>query len=290
MASIKEDNYETKLAELKLDLRNPLNKNKVIILLEGETDIKLWRKLVNKNVQLESLTGGNIKLTESLFELFPRYTRLVIGVRDADFLHLQEIDIQAFSAGLNLFFTDYHDIEMQMAVCDNTLNAVLFEHTNDDADTHFYIRENVLKALEFISCVRYYNELNQVDFNFKGLNFGELLDKNECKIDKLAYIQKLMKVSPQAKISNKSAEELIPEIDLLVPQNEENNLFQLCNGHDFMNVLGAELSKNLKKNLSGETLESYFRIAYSLENFKKTSLYTHTQTWATQNNCSIYEP
>ena len=100
--------YQDKLNELKLDISHPNNSGIAFVLVEGESDIRLFRKFFNlENCKVENIPGGKFKLEECVRELMNNYP-LLIGLRDADFLHLEGT---AYSEP-NMFLTDLHDMEM----------------------------------------------------------------------------------------------------------------------------------------------------------------------------------
>ena len=81
--------YQDKLNELRLDITHPKSKGKVFVCLEGESDVKLFRKFFNlEKCKVERIPGGKFKLEECVTSLIAVY-RLIFGIRDADFLHLE---------------------------------------------------------------------------------------------------------------------------------------------------------------------------------------------------------
>ena len=55
--------YQEKLNELRLDISHPNSNGISFILLEGDTHIRLFRKLFNlNNCKVENIPGGNKKL------------------------------------------------------------------------------------------------------------------------------------------------------------------------------------------------------------------------------------
>ena len=79
--------YQDKLNELRLDVRHPNSKKTAFVLVEGESDIRLFRKLFNLNCKVETIPGGNPKVEDCVEELWA-YHSLIMGIRDADFIRL----------------------------------------------------------------------------------------------------------------------------------------------------------------------------------------------------------
>jgi hypothetical protein len=108
--------YTDKINELRLDVSHPNSSGRVFVFLEGDSDVRLYRKLFNTEVaKIEVIPGGKNKLQEGMIELQKNYP-LIIAIRDADFLHYDGEEFQV--AGL--FLTDYHDLEISSIACDNT--------------------------------------------------------------------------------------------------------------------------------------------------------------------------
>ena len=80
--------FTDKIVELRMDISHPNNASKVFVLVEGIDDKKVLRKFFNaEHTKIEPIPGGKVKLGEGLATLCEVYP-LIIGIRDADFLHL----------------------------------------------------------------------------------------------------------------------------------------------------------------------------------------------------------
>jgi hypothetical protein len=81
--------YVEKFGELLLDAQHPNNAGRVFICVEGESDIRFFRKFFDLDVcKVEQIPGGNPKVEACVVELKQNKPDcLVFGIRDADFLH-----------------------------------------------------------------------------------------------------------------------------------------------------------------------------------------------------------
>ena len=71
--------YQDKLNELRLDIIHPKSKGKVFVCVEGESDVRLFRKFFNlDHCKVECIPGGKFKLEECVIELVKVY-QLIIG-------------------------------------------------------------------------------------------------------------------------------------------------------------------------------------------------------------------
>jgi hypothetical protein len=272
--------YQDKLDELRLDISHPNSRGIVFVLLEGETDIRLFRKLFNSNqCKVENIPGGNTKVEEATEELSNIY-QFIIGIRDADFIKLNNIQYSK----TNMFLTDFHDIEMTLIAEQEVFSSILSEYTDIQEVNHDTIRENILKIIEDISLMKWLNENENLQFSFKKISFQHLISIPNFKIDFQQYFNNLLSKSPNAQITDLNL--ILAKIQVLKSKNP--NPLQLCNGHDFLKALAEFLRKNGKVvNLSDDLLTGIFRIKYGKEYFSKTELYTKIKQWADYNNVDM---
>lgn len=271
--------YQDKINELRLDFTHPNTKNKVFILFEGDTDVRLYRKLYPQaNLKIEFLPSGKLFLEKGLQELSPLFKQ-IIGIRDADFAHLEN---QKPSLS-NLFFTDYHDTEILMVASNATFSAILHEFCNLPQIEHEKIRQKLLETLRFIGYFRWYNELNNLEFSFEGASLGDVFEPKTFAMNNQKYVEKVVEKSKNAKITDIGT--ILTEIEKLVNENHDN--FQLCNGHDFMNILALFLNTHNKEGLSEKRVSSHFRIAYTYSAYQQTKLHSQIKNWFIENGIEV---
>lgn len=278
----KEDiTFQEKLNELRLDISNPKSKGRIFVLVEGDGDIRLFRKFFNiQYCNVECVPGGRTKLEECVSELIKLY-RLVIGIRDADFEHLE------YSKYLvsNVFLTDYHDIEMTMLAQDEILNALVFEYTDLDKTKHIGLKVRVLQTIKSIGFLKWLNDIEDLGFNF-NFSFHDLIDFSNQSIDLSQYINILLSKSPDAKITDAAViQSKIRELEMKNP-----DLMQLTNGHDLLKAFSKYFRETHgHKSLSYDILASSFRMSFTFEIFKKTELFNQTSSWEKDNGVIIYQ-
>ena len=272
--------YQDKYDELVMDISHPNNKDRIFILVEGESDVRLFRKLFDsKNCKVESIPGGNVKLEECTDNLSQKYS-LVFGVRDSDFIQL---GTDTYSKN-NMFLTDFHDIEMTLISTDDIFSSIASEYTNIPPEQHSNIRSDIIRSIDYISYLKWLNENKNLEIKFEA-GFQDLIAFADLNVNFQEYWKRLLVKSPNAKITEFSI--VLTEIDKL--KTPSPNPFHLCNGHDFMKALSAFLnSRGNSKGISEAMLSSAFRIAFTKELWEKTLLYSNTKKWADSNNCLIY--
>lgn len=273
--------YQDKLNELRLDVSHPNSKGHAFVLVEGDTDIRLFRKFFNlENCKVETIPGGKFKLEECVGELLTVYS-LVIGIRDADFIHL---DSTTPYTKTNMFLTDFHDIEMTLMAEDEVLSALVFEYTSIPVAEHISTRNDIIKSIEQISYLKWLTELENLEIKFDA-GFQDLISFSKFEINFTEYFQRLLSKSPNAKITDVGT--IVNKINDL--KSKDSNPFQLCNGHDFMKAFSQFIKAHGKvKTINDEILSSAFRMCFRNEFLTRTKLYQQTKSWSDSNSCEIY--
>lgn len=277
----KEDvTYQDKLNELRLDLLHPNNYGIVFVLLEGDSDVRLFRKLFNLDkCKVEIVPGGKFKLEECVNSLVNVYT-LLFGIRDADFVHLNGIEFD----NQNIFLTDMHDIEMSMISVDEVFCSLIFEYTDLIKSKHHEVRSDVMKTIIKISLLKWLNDKENLKFNFES-GFQDLISFVNLDIDFEQYFSRIISKSPEAVI--KDLKIISQKIEDLEKTNPDS--FQLCNGHDFISAISIYLKKyGDTRTINEKLIYSTLRSSYSFSHYEKTALFSKTNLWCKNMNCEIY--
>lgn len=270
---------DSKLVEIRLSITHPSNVNKVFILLEGTTDIKLFRKFFVKEYADTTGLDGKEKVVEALEKLISEGYTKIIGIKDADF-----DNILTLSNINNLFITDLHDMEIQM-INSSSLDSLVAEY----GDNHINIvdiKTQVYNNALIIGYARLFNEKKKLECGERDLSFDSLtfqnfiaLHNNELILDKnkffLELINESKKRKPNIQITN---EELESEINKLKAQYTDK--YQICSGHDVSKLIGFILLKNP----NGNEIEKSLRLSYPFEDFKNTQLYKDLLAWQNSNS------
>lgn len=271
-----------KLNELRLLLNHPQSETKTYVLVEGDSDIRLFRKLFsNSSTYIKSIPGGYANLELGLKKLYDEAFNNVIGIRDADFMHLNEEN----SSIPVLFLTDEHDMEMMLFTSNEALNSLYYEFYQDDKILIDQFRDKVLESIKFLAYVRWYNELNNLELNFNGIGLGDFFDVSELKIDEERCIQNLLNRSPNNKVN--VGIDLRNEVKNMY--NTTHSLTQVCCGHDITSVIALIFSSGLKKAVNTARVESQLRTSFSSGEFKKTNLYHMLNEWSNMTNFKLFD-
>ncbi|MGZ4957038.1 MAG: DUF4435 domain-containing protein [Methylobacter sp.] len=267
------------VGEIRQARRHPIGKNYLWVLVEGITDQKLYTKLIDgNNTRVEIVPGkdnGVGPLRNAMLMLIQETDR-VIGIRDADFLHLDEkqetIDC--------LFLTDAHDGEMMLLSCDTAFESIVAEHLPRERVDFKNFRHKLLASLAFLSGIRWHNSTENLELNFKGLGLNNFYDAINLTLHKAQCIQEIENRSPTKRCSIQ-----LDEIDLKI--NDISDHYNLCNGHDVekafaQHVTEANKSISNTKGVKDTDIGIALRIAYRKEDFATTKLYKHLRDWEIQ--------
>ncbi len=271
-----------KMTELRLDASNPLSKGKIFVLVEGDDDCKIFKRLLASHCKVETFSGGVEKLQECVQILVgdSNFRGLIIGIRDADFLYLEG----KTSSLPELFLTDFHDLEMMMVYADETFESIMAEFGGKETENPLKLRNDILTVLQFVSYLRWWNDQNNAELKFKAVSYGGVFEGNTLKMDVEKYLMKLISVSPNA--IEKDTNLLTLHAKSL--EKPTHDLYQLCNGHDFMKILSLYINgKRTQDHINDIRLSAHFRTAYSKPAFYKTQLYANLQKWASENHTTI---
>jgi hypothetical protein len=276
----KDVTYQEKLNQIRMDLNHPNTQGKVFVLVEGESDIRLYRKLFNDAIcKVERVPGGNVKLENCVADISSTYP-LVIGIRDADFIHLSS---EAYNK-VNMFLTDYHDIEMTMIADEDTFKSLVSEFLHERLGNTAAVRDTVLRILEWLSYLKWLNDSEKLRLSFEPM-FGDLISLETNSIDLVAYFNRILSKSKHATVTDYAAlESKLSELSEL-----EVDSFQLTNGHDFLKCFAVYIrGYGNDKSVSEDTVASCLRTSYGIHQYQRTNLYFATRHWAEQQLLAIY--
>ncbi|MDR3338487.1 MAG: DUF4435 domain-containing protein, partial [Candidatus Symbiothrix sp.] len=255
-----------KINDIRLSLNSEIGSKIVWILVEGEDDCKIYPKFFDINkARVEFVNGGKIQLTRALNTL-TKETEQVIGIQDADFVHLEK----NYPDVKNLFYTDYHDIEITMLNFDNVRDNLFTEYgMHDKVKT---IWNNVIQASSFIAYIRWYNEKKQCKINFNGIGYGNLVSHTDGKI-----ILKNQELLNELNKRSKDKTEVLTfeNIAYFMNMNKTDDFLNLCNGHD----VTALLSLIIGGQVSYTEFCRHLRLSFNFNEFRKTKLYTEIFDW-----------
>jgi len=267
------------VSSIRLQLRHPSGTDKVWIIVEGETDQKLFSKLIDGphvKFEFDPNGWGKIPLLKTVSELL-KETNRILGIRDADFLHLEGKKESAE----NIFLTDFHDSEMMIISCDRAFRAVVAEYASEEKNASAF-RKKLLKSITFIGGLRWINDAEDLELNFRRLGFGDLYDGQTVVLDEEKCLNKVLARSP-----NKKRE--ISEEDVRTKIKNVSDLLNLCNGHDFQKAFAFCANCNSPRKVRDVEIGRALRVAYRFEDFQKSDLYEQLKKWSNYQKKGLFK-
>jgi hypothetical protein len=270
---------ESIVKSVRLFLYSDLGGKRICILVEGSEDAKIYSqffKNVRTNVMVIRSTGK--PKTEEAMQILSTETRRAIGICDADFFHLDK----DYPAIANIFFTDYHDIEMTMLkFTDVFYNACSEFSLLDDVGE---IMRDALQRTSYMAYTRWYSKRNHCNLSFKGLDYTGIFKVWDGKIEQ--DDERLINVLNQR--SSKKTESIAGErVNIFIRENQTDDVFSLCNGHDVTALIALILEDKTKTNILREDYCNVLQRYFQLNHFMQTKLYANILSWQKDNRFDL---
>jgi hypothetical protein len=276
----------------------------LFIFVEGDTDVKLYGKLLddNQNIKLipecchEHTSDKHLKGSKNVQESteffltknYSKYKRSIIGIRDADFLRLNGEEPSE-----NVFLTDAHDSEMMMLMCDETFKDLVREYIPSELENFRELRAHFLESLEFLSYLRWLSDNDDIRIKFENLSFSEFCNLENSQTVKCIVIDQNKLVSH---LNTRSVEKKravsIQDIEMFQQEwaacQPEIDLYDLCNGHDMEKMIAWYLKRVHKLQKADQDIGAALRLSYNKQNFISTRLYQNLVRWQEENQVSLF--
>lgn len=199
------------------------------------------------------------------------------GFEDSDFKRLDVVP----NHDENLFYTDYHDSEMQMLchkkVQETTIKKIIHKRVGEDV---------VLMAemeLYNLSMLKWYNSRRNLRYRFETMDLVNL-----CKGSELSVNIALQYITPTKKTLKRFPMRPFNEfLDQNNIRKDFEKLHQLTNGHDIISRLSGILKHKYKCQVSETKLRNTICKSFTLENAKKSQLYKELKNWCCRKSFSI---
>jgi len=292
MSSIQDisDELTTKLNELRMSKNHPSMRNKIFILLEGKTDIKLFRNIFNHQTTYIEEINGKEKIIKALEILQSEGFVKIFGIKDADFDNLENIVYE----NINLFLTDYADMEIQM-IESSAFESLINEFSHQECYDEFLnnLKNKLYNETIIIGYLRWYNEKNFREkgsylLRFKRLKFQEFTEVSKCNI--VISTEDFFTETIKHSDLDLNTNDLKNEINDL--KSYSNDSLQICNGHDITALLAYLFNykeNSDKSNINQNRIEEALRLAYNFNDFKQMNLYNNLNNWQQQYNIQIFK-
>ena len=253
-----------------------------ILIVEGSTDARVYRRLVSKNECRLIPATGKDKAISALELLENSGFDGVLTIVDADF---QRLDCIAPNSS-NLLLTDSHDLET-MILHSDALDNVLseFGSAREIANLGRPIRDILLEGGLPIGYLRWLSSpaKDNLSLKFKGLSFDKFVDEKTLRVSIDNLIGELKTNS-----GDSTLDENATKLKIMALDGEGDDPWQVCSGHDLVLILSIGF-RNIFGNLRrGETVtpdqvDGMLRLAYNYSHFCLTRLHNSIKGWETAN-------
>lgn len=260
-------------------LGHPMNKNRVMVVVEGNDDKKVYGRLFDKNTVEVYPLGSCNNFDALLSTLNPKFYPRLAVIKDADFEHIVGYEYTY----PNLFRTDAHDVESMM-MTDVFYEAFKMEFLDGDDDLlkNMMAVHTELLPLSWLklSC----KELK------RSIDFGTFTLYNFYKGDAAADLVEITKVL------NKIPENVIKGVPTMSDIDDVKKKYgavddkQLNNGHDLCSGFAYKFKvlKGGKSKLNIDSMTKVLRTAFTMAQFSKTHLYSTMYAWAEKEGLHIF--
>lgn len=250
---------------------------KVLVLIEGTDDKSVYSVFLDVDKVDFKDCNGCLNVEKQHNTLKKEYGSVFISILDSDFKRLDVVP----NHDENLFYTDYHDSEMQM-LCHKKV-----QETTIKKNIHKRVGEDVVLMAEMelynLSMLKWYNSRRNLRYRFETMDLVNL-----CKGSELSVNIALQYITPTKKTPKRFPMRPFNEfLDQNNIRKDFEKLHQLTNGHDIISRLSGILKHKYKCQVSETKLRNTICKSFTLENAKKSQLYKELKNWCCRKSFSI---
>ncbi len=250
----------------------------VFVIVEGNTDIRLYGKFVRRDV---SMIPGHSKsnVLSAMNELSNRGMNEAMGIVDGDFDRILDIEREI----VDVFHTDTHDLET-MIIRSRALDAVLQEYAKEEDVRRLElargkgIRQLLLEAAMPLGALVLISVRGGLGLRFKGCHFEKFIDRSlhndlDSMISDVLHNSNFHVTIDQKELRTRLEREL----------KMGHDPWQLVRGHDMVSILLIGLLRSFgdynARDLDKGALGGALRLAYSYQMFSRTELHHSMTGW-----------
>jgi Protein of unknown function (DUF4435) len=252
------------------------NKNKTFLLVEGKTDSLGYGWLIDK-LSCAICAGNNKDNVMDAINILENKRILgVLGVVDSDFWSLKHF----VPPSSNILMTDTHDIET-LVMNSPALHKLLHFYGDSEKVEKINIVSLLLNAAKPIGLLRFLSLEKNLNLNFKNLNFQKFINKSTLQTDNQELVKAVITNTKKCKIPEKKLNEFLDR-----QINRSYDLWQVCCGHDLVNILAIALQEvvgSYQFPPSERKITEWLLLAYESIHLSQTNLYKSILQWEKNN-------
>ena len=275
-----EDLY-TLVSEFKMDKH-------ATVLVEGETDVLLYEKFLDTTICRLYPLQGKEKVKDIINLISKDGIERICAIIDADLDHITGAEYIN-----NIFITDGHDAEIMMFLSDAFVRVIKEYYQSKYCSESSEIIKTRAKLISLalpLSYMRLLSLKNALNFAFKPDNetskcfpYGKIIEANNKKLEHLAISKLIQVVCSYNNNQGAGKDQKQMEVQLTELMKKKYEEKQILHGHDLMNIIALSLKyygKSNKKKNEADDIETAFRLAYSIDYFKTTTLYSALEQYS----------
>ncbi|MCQ2607753.1 MAG: DUF4435 domain-containing protein [Bacteroidales bacterium] len=247
--------------------RNPVNKGKVLVALEGQDDVNMYEDVFSSTVTILDFLKSKAYFPAVFTAVNEFYPNRFMGICDADFENLDSVRPDF----ANIFFTDGHDTEiLSLAIgCGEDMCNLYGVPIPEQG-----VFEFVCNSVKEISFIKWYNHEICKAICFDGMHPDPYI-QDDNSINMTSYWSKLKLHPANASIDFDEA-----QVAAFV-SGKKIDFDQITNGHDAYRYLYQYIRRvNNGKNIKRTTYDTLYAQHFNIEKFKNTQLFLKISAWA----------
>ena len=241
------------------------------LVVEGDSDSRFWSVRSSADCDIV-IAGGKLHVVDGLTRLDARRFSGAVGIVDDDYDRLLGIP----QPSPNLISTETRDLE-GILLRSSALEKVLAEYGDPvkieafEARVGMSVREALLARAFPLGRLRWYSLRTGMHVAFEKLVPSRFIDVEQWSFDEAQLLTTAL------------AQGVLPERDELVKQLNampEANLWDICQGHDMVDILGLGLESRLgNRNPGRDRTASTLRSGMEKAELSSTQLYARLCKW-----------
>lgn len=257
------------------------------LLVEGGSDKTFYERFVDplacKLITVSGKPSSKLRVI-AVLEILEKSSFLgVLAIVDADFDRLSSSP----HSSSNLLRTDTHDLET-MLIQSPALDKVVAEFGSEEKISQFKrdIRLTLLETAIPLGYLLWISQCDSLNLAFDGIIFSRFINEQTLQIDELKLIREVKNKSQAFSLKDEELQQR-----LSIEKNKSYDPWQVCCGHDLVELLSLSLRKTIGSNKAADvepiSLERNLRLAYEAVYFRQTNLYVEIRLWESNNQPSL---
>ena len=234
--------------------------DKVMVLVEGKDDKDFYSNLSNETKVFYMDLGGCTDIEQITREASRMYRRRLAAIKDSDFSRLNGTR----SPLRNLFYTDYHDVEMYVATRSRVFEISRGSIHRLENSKAIGIYDRAKNAIWKYSYIKWHNSQRPVGtrLSFKETKVAHHYDKS--LLESITVINSLQQNS--LAVANDAT------ITAFMNANPAPSERQLLNGHDFCTAIAIAIKEVRMHNIKDKSIFKELSGLFSKAEFERTEL------------------